>query len=68
MARASEAGERRYQDTRRKIELGGLIVKVGMRDEDKAFLLGLLYEGQNAARDPETRARMVERGRKEFSR
>jgi hypothetical protein len=36
--------EARRQDTRDKIELGGLIVKAGLRYEKRALLLGALIE------------------------
>ena len=36
--------------TREKIALGGLIVKAGLRDANKAFLLGVLVEA--ATRPP----------------
>jgi Conjugal transfer protein TraD len=39
----------RRKDAREKIALGGLIVKAGLRDANKAFLLGVLTE---AARHP----------------
>lgn len=35
----------RKRDTREKIILGGLIVKSGLREADRAFILGLLVEG-----------------------
>jgi len=34
----------RKRDTRQKIQLGGLVVKAGLRDSDKAFILGALLE------------------------
>ena len=34
----------RRKDARDKIALGGLIVKAGLRDASKAFLLGVLVE------------------------
>ena len=34
----------RRKDAREKIALGGLIVKAGLRDANKAFLLGVLME------------------------
>ena len=40
-ARGTEA---RRLDTRQKIELGGLIVKAGLRQADRAFLLGLMLD------------------------
>ena len=36
-------GDRR-KDAREKIALGGLIVKAGLKDANKAFLLGVLME------------------------
>ena len=41
MARTMTAYARK-KDTREKIELGGLIVKAGLRYEKRALLLGLL--------------------------
>jgi hypothetical protein len=35
----------RKKDTREKIQLGGLIVKAGLRYEKRALILGLLIEG-----------------------
>ena len=40
----------RRKDARDKIALGGLIVKAGLRDASKAFLLGVLVEA--ATRPP----------------
>ncbi|MGE3919582.1 MAG: conjugal transfer protein TraD [Gammaproteobacteria bacterium] len=37
----------RKQDTRRKIQLGGLIIKAGLSEESNAVLLGLLLEAQD---------------------
>ena len=36
--------DNRRKDARDKIALGGLIVKAGLRDASKAFLLGVLVE------------------------
>lgn len=36
--------EGRKKDAREKITLGGLIVKAGLRQADRAFLLGVLLE------------------------
>lgn len=44
----------RKQDTRHKIELGGLVIKAGLGDEPKVIVLGALalaaaaLQGQNA--------------------
>lgn len=37
-------GNERRQDTREKIQLGGLVVKAGLRRTDKAVILGILKE------------------------
>ena len=37
----------RAQDTRDKIQLGGLIVKAGLREENKNILLGILIDAAN---------------------
>jgi hypothetical protein len=36
--------EDRKKDAREKITLGGLVVKAGLRQADRAFLLGVLLE------------------------
>lgn len=36
--------QERKKDTHQKIQLGGLVVKAGLRDADKAVLLGALLE------------------------
>lgn len=59
----------RRQDTRRKIQLGGLVIKAGLADEEPAVILGLLtaakrvLSGQNAA---DSRRRWKELGDKAF--
>ena len=42
----------RKQDAREKIELGGLIVKAGLREADKAIVLGGLMELAQRISDP----------------
>jgi hypothetical protein len=60
----------RKQDTRRKIELGGLVVKAGLDTETKAVVFGALVlaaaalEGQNA---PTNRARFAAAGDAAFN-
>jgi hypothetical protein len=49
--RAKRAMERKW-DTRRKIQLGGLIVKAGLAEEPRDILLGLLLEAAKALRGP----------------
>ncbi|NSZ09718.1 type IV conjugative transfer system coupling protein TraD [Agrobacterium tumefaciens] len=44
----------RKKDTREKIELGGLIVKAGLRYEKRALLLGLLLDAQRRIKGDET--------------
>lgn len=59
----------RKQDTRYKIELGGLVIKAGLGDEPKAIVLGALVlaaatlQGQNAN---ESRARFTAEGEAAF--
>lgn len=59
----------RRQDTRRKIQLGGLVVKAGLADEEPAVLLGLLtaakgvLSGRSAA---DSRRRWKELGDQAF--
>lgn len=43
MAR-TRTSDSRKKDTREKIELGGLIVKAGLRYEKRALLLGVLLD------------------------
>lgn len=52
MARASTS-QARKKDTREKIELGGLIVKAGLRYEKRALLLGLLIDAAGRLRTDE---------------
>ncbi|HQS45514.1 MAG: conjugal transfer protein TraD [Rhizobiales bacterium 24-66-13] len=49
----SSSSDARKKDTREKIELGGLIVKAGLRYEKRALLLGLLIDGQRRASEDE---------------
>lgn len=59
--------EARRQDTREKIELGGLIVKAGLRYEKRALLLGLLIDaGIRLADDEKERARLTAIGAQAF--
>jgi Conjugal transfer protein TraD len=46
MRRVTDAERRR--DTRRKIQLGGLIIKAGLTDEEPAVILGLLTAARRA--------------------
>jgi hypothetical protein len=54
--------DHRKQDTKTKIELGGLVIKAGLGGEARALVLGILLEGVRLAADPATRARLTEAG------
>lgn len=59
--------EARKKDTREKIELGGLIVKAGLRFEKRALLLGLLIDGARRLRgDDAERSRLTTIGTEAF--
>ena len=65
--RRSTSSEARKKDTREKIELGGLIVKAGLRYEKRALLLGLLIDAASRIRDDEAeRARLMAIGTEAF--
>lgn len=57
--------EERKLDTRRKIAMGGLVVKAGLDHEDPAVLLGMLMSAARVLSSPdanEHRKRWRERG------
>ncbi|MBB3979766.1 hypothetical protein GGQ64_005011 [Rhizobium azooxidifex] len=57
----------RKKDTRDKIELGGLIVKAGLRFERRALLLGALIELQQRLKaDGSERSRLTAIGAEAF--
>lgn len=56
----------RKRDAHEKIQLGGLIVKAGLRSEDKAIILGLLAEAAETLGDIEARERFRKRGKAIF--
>lgn len=59
--------EERKKDTREKIELGGLIVKAGLRYEKRALLLGLLIDAAERTKGDEVeRARLTTIGAEAF--
>ena len=65
--RQASSTEARRQDTREKIELGGLIAKAGLRYEKRAVLLGALIElGQRLKADGAERSRLAAIGAKAF--
>jgi hypothetical protein len=66
MVRAS-ISDARKKDTREKIELGGLIVKAGLRYEKRALLLGLLIDAASRMKGDETeRQRLTSIGAEVF--
>nr|ASK49572.1 conjugal transfer protein TraD [Agrobacterium larrymoorei] len=57
----------RKKGTREKIELGGLIVKAGLRYEKRSLLLGLLIDANRRIRGDETeKARLAAIGAEAF--
>ena len=67
MRQASQSDARR-QDTREKIQLGGLIAKAGLRYEKRALLLGLLLDGASRIKaDEAERERLTAIGSEAFS-
>jgi hypothetical protein len=67
MARTTTS-QARKQETREKIELGGLIVKAGLRREKRAVLLGALIElAVRLAVDEKERGRLAVLGEKVFT-
>ncbi|NTJ45314.1 type IV conjugative transfer system coupling protein TraD [Agrobacterium larrymoorei] len=66
MARTMTTDERK-KDTREKIQLGGLIVKAGLRYEKRALLLGLLIDASRRIRsDDAERSRLTTIGAEAF--
>ncbi|PDT82170.1 type IV conjugative transfer system coupling protein TraD [Sinorhizobium sp. BJ1] len=66
MARTTTSDARK-KDAREKIELGGLIVKAGLRYEKRALLLGALVElSQRLKSDDGERARLIAIGAEAF--
>ena len=59
--------EARKKDAREKIELGGLIVKAGLRYEKRTLLLGLLIEAKTRIKGDEgERSRLIAIGAEAF--
>jgi hypothetical protein len=66
MSKAITSDARR-KDTREKIELGGLIVKAGLRYEKRSLLLGLLIDAAKRIKGDETeKARLAAIGAEAF--
>ena len=63
--RASQT-QARKKDTREKIQLGGLIVKAGLRNEDRAVILGALLDAVARLGDAAERARLKTMGKAMF--
>ena len=67
MRQASQSDARK-KDTREKIQLGGLIVKAGLRYEKRALLLGLLIDGvSRITADEAERERLTAIGSEAFT-
>lgn len=66
-ATSNDKSSERRNDTRQKIELGGLVVKAGLRHADKAFILGALIEAATLPLHSPERLRLITTGRKELS-
>jgi len=65
--RRTTSTDARKKDTREKIELGGLIVKAGLRYEKRALLLGLLIDAVGRLRGDEAeRSRLTAIGAEAF--
>ena len=56
----------RRKDARDKIALGGLIVKAGLRDANKAFLLGVLTEAATQPPGSSEHTRLEKLGKTAF--
>ena len=68
MARTMTADARK-KDTREKIELGGLIVKAGLRYEKRTLLLGLLIDASRRLKaDDAEQSRLTAIGAEAFGR
>jgi hypothetical protein len=60
--------EKRKRDAREKIELGGLIVKAGLRTADRAVLLGAMIELEKKSSSQREWSRLRAIGREAFIR
>ena len=67
--RQTMSTDARKKDTREKIELGGLIVKAGLRYEKRVLLLGLLLDARYRLQgDDAERSRLTAMGAEAFGR
>ena len=70
MSLAYVRNQLRKEDTRRKIELGGLVIKAGLEDEGRAVILGALLDAVNALQGPNgsaARMRFKDAGTRAFT-
>lgn len=58
----------RKADAHQKIALGGLVVKAGLREEDRALILGILVDGAARLQSDAERARLLALGLAAFNR
>lgn len=56
----------RQKDAHEKILLGGLVVKAGLREENRAFILGVLLTAAEQKDNEKLRDAMIEKGRRAF--
>lgn len=57
----------RKQDARRKIELGGLVIKADLHNEPKDVILGALISAvETLAKEPESRGLFQSKGMRAF--
>lgn len=66
---AQEKEQKRKDDTREKIMLGGLVIKAGLQDQPSNVLLGLLCEAKEQLDGPDktfVKRRYERRGKEEF--
>lgn len=61
-----QSEEERKRDTREKIQLGGLVVKAGLRSADRAVILGALLDLARRADNQKEWARLREIGKAAF--
>lgn len=62
-----ETDEARRKETREKIQLGGLIVKAGLRLEKRSVILGALIDAtERMTNDPNERDRLQVIGKRAF--
>lgn len=62
-----ETDEARRKETREKIQLGGLIVKAGLRFEKRSVILGALIDAtERMTNDPNERDRLQVIGKRAF--